>query len=148
MITVYHLLISCRGLHAQAFHQFLQPLLPPFDLHIPFNPLPLIFTSLSIVIGAIATYALWDYILPFIQSRILWGTFSIILILIFISGYMWNKIKNAPYVAAGENGQVSWIAAGFQNQLGMESQVVGSICESSLPLIFPRAVSRRLLGFR
>lgn len=42
---------------------------------------------------------------------------------------MWNKIKNAPYVAAGRDGKVQWIAAGYQNQLGLESQVVGAICK-------------------
>jgi hypothetical protein len=52
-----------------------------------------------------------------------------ILILTFTSGYMWNKIKNAPYVAADQSGKVSWIAGGYQNQLGMESQVVGGICK-------------------
>jgi oligosaccharyltransferase complex subunit gamma len=42
---------------------------------------------------------------------------------------MWNKIKNAPYVAAGQDGRVSWIAGGYQNQLGLETQVVGGICK-------------------
>lgn len=44
---------------------------------------------------------------------------------------MWNRIKNAPYIGVSQGGQVSWIAGGYQNQLGIESQVVGSICESA-----------------
>jgi oligosaccharyltransferase complex subunit gamma len=51
------------------------------------------------------------------------------MILVFTSGYMWNKIKNAPYVNVGRDGKVNWIAGGFQNQLGLESQVVAGICE-------------------
>lgn len=68
--------------------------------------------------------------MPLIQSRIIWGTGSLVLILTFTSGHMWNKIKNAPYVQAGEGGKMTWIAGGFQNQLGMESQVIGGICKS------------------
>lgn len=48
---------------------------------------------------------------------------------------MWNRIKSAPYVTAGEGGKVNWIAGGFQNQLGLESQVVGGICRSSQLLL-------------
>jgi oligosaccharyltransferase complex subunit gamma len=54
------------------------------------------------------------------------------MILVFTSGYMWNKIKNAPYVNVDRDGKVSWIAAGFQNQLGLESQIIAGICKSSL----------------
>ncbi|WP_204280624.1 hypothetical protein, partial [Providencia stuartii] len=35
--------------------------------------------------------------------------------------------SGTPYVAAGRDGKVQWIAAGYQNQLGLESQVVGAI---------------------
>ncbi len=41
---------------------------------------------------------------------------------------MWNKIKNAPYVAV-QDGKTSWMAGGFQNQLGLETQVVGAMCK-------------------
>jgi hypothetical protein len=42
---------------------------------------------------------------------------------------MWNRIKNAPYIGVDQSGRVSWIASGYQNQLGIESQVVGVTCE-------------------
>lgn len=69
--------------------------------------------------------------LPLVQSRIIWGVFSIVLILTFTSGFMWNRIKNAPYIGVTQGGTVSWIAGGYQNQLGIESQVVGGVCKSS-----------------
>jgi oligosaccharyltransferase complex subunit gamma len=89
----------------------------------------LIVTGVGLIVSTAIIYSLWPYVLPLLQSRILWGTTSMILILTFTSGYMWNKIKNAPYVAADQSGKVSWIAGGYQNQLGMESQVVGGICK-------------------
>jgi hypothetical protein len=42
---------------------------------------------------------------------------------------MWNRIKNAPYIGVSQSGHVSWIAGGYQNQLGVESQIVGVTCE-------------------
>ena len=88
-------------------------------------------TVLSLAISTALIATAYPYILPVIQSRVFWGGVSLFLILTFNSGYMWNKIKNAPYTQTGRDGQVSWIAGGFQNQLGMESQVVGAICASS-----------------
>jgi hypothetical protein len=42
---------------------------------------------------------------------------------------MWNRIKNAPYIGVSQSGHVSWIAGGYQNQLGVESQIVGVTCK-------------------
>lgn len=50
--------------------------------------------------------------------------------LTFTSGYMWNKIKEAPYMVVDREGRSQWMAGGFSNQYGAESQVVAVICES------------------
>ncbi|KAK1925155.1 hypothetical protein DB88DRAFT_488109 [Papiliotrema laurentii] len=120
--------LNRKGLAAPPFHEWISNLTPkPFELHKPFNPVPFIVIPLVLVTLAGLTYALWPYALPLIQSRLVWGVASILLILTFTSGHMWNRIKNAPYVAVSQNGQTSWIAGGFQQQLGLESQVVGAI---------------------
>ncbi|ORY22574.1 putative dolichyl-diphosphooligosaccharide-protein glycotransferase [Naematelia encephala] len=119
--------LNRNGLSAPSLHGFLNPLVPqPFALHTPTNPIPFILVPLSLFAAGLVLYSLAPYLLPLVQSRLVWGTLSLILILTFTSGYMWNKIKNAPYVAI-QNGKTSWIAGGFQNQLGLESQVVGSL---------------------
>lgn len=77
-------------------------------------------------------YAAWSFrsvLVPIVTSRIVWGIACIYSCILFTSGYMWNKIKNAPYVQAGPNGHISWVAGGYSNQLGLESQVVGMICK-------------------
>lgn len=127
-----------RGLHAGAFHTFLKPHLPAFPIHIPFNLVPLILTSLALLLGSFTIYALWSSVLPIIQSRFLWGAGCILFILTFTSGHMWNRIKNAPYVAGTREGGVTWVAAGFQNQLGAESQVVAGMCTLMIPPIGQR----------
>jgi len=43
------------------------------------------------------------------------------------AGYMFTRIRGAPYTAGG-----SWIASGYQNQYGQETQVVAAICESTV----------------
>lgn len=50
-------------------------------------------------------------------------------ITIMCAGYMWNNIRGAPYMSMGQNGKVEYFAGGFQNQLGVETQIVASICE-------------------
>ena len=90
---------------------------------------------IPLTLGTLA-FAAWSaraFLIPVVQSRIVWGVASMILILTFTSGYMWNKIKNAPYVHVNQEGHVSWFAGGYQNQLGLESQVVAGMCEYILP---------------
>ncbi|WWC60794.1 uncharacterized protein I303_103370 [Kwoniella dejecticola CBS 10117] len=120
--------LNRNGLTAPPLHAFLNNLTPEgFAFYKPINPINYIAIPASILAIGLSLYSMRKIIVPLVQSRLIWGTFSIILILTFTSGYMWNKIKNAPYVAAGPNGQISWIAGGYSNQLGLESQVVGGI---------------------
>ncbi|WWD16213.1 hypothetical protein CI109_100639 [Kwoniella shandongensis] len=120
--------LNRHGLTAPPLHAWQSGLTPqPFSLHKPFNPIPFIVIPLGLITVAASLYSMRQLLVPLVQSRIVWGTGSMILILTFTSGYMWNKIKGAPYVAAGPGGSVSWIANGYSNQLGLESQVVGGI---------------------
>ncbi|OCF40625.1 oligosaccharyltransferase complex subunit gamma [Kwoniella heveanensis CBS 569] len=117
-----------NGLTAPPLHGWLNNLTPaPFAFHIPIKPINYVLVPLSIISIIVSLYSMRKILIPLAQSRVVWGAASLILILTFTSGYMWNKIKGAPYVAAGPGGKVSWIAAGYQNQLGLESQVVGGI---------------------
>lgn len=46
---------------------------------------------------------------------------------------MFNHIRRVPYVAGDGKGGISYFAAGFQSQLGMETQVVAAICKDPSP---------------
>ena len=75
------------------------------------------------------------YILPVIQNRNLWAAISLIAVLLFTSGHMFNHIRGVPYVGGDGKGHVSYFAGGFQNQFGMETQIVAAMCEfSTVPL--------------
>lgn len=73
------------------------------------------------------------YILPIIQNRNLWAAGTMIAILLFTSGHMFNHIRNVPYVSGNGRGGITYISGGFQNQLGIETQIVAAMCNPPCP---------------
>lgn len=106
---------------------------------IPYRP-PTDWKPIISAFIAILTVSLgYRVALPLLLNRWFWAILSIGSSLIFISGIMFVRIRGNPYVAAGSNG-AQWIAPGYQNQFGMEVQVVAFICMTSfsaLPLLHP-----------
>ncbi|KAH6899619.1 OST3/OST6 family protein [Thelonectria olida] len=84
------------------------------------------------------------FLLPIIQSRNIWASISLISILLFTSGHMFNHIRKVPYVAGDGKGGINYIAPGFQSQFGMETQIVAalygvlSFCAITLAFKIPR----------
>ncbi|KAF9956270.1 oligosaccharyl transferase subunit ost3/OST6 [Mortierella alpina] len=62
------------------------------------------------------------------RSKYLWAALSLFTIFVMISGHMWNQIRHPPYTMTGRDGRPGFIAAGFQNQFGLETQIVAVIC--------------------
>lgn len=81
-------------------------------------------------------YLAWPYLLPVIQNRNFWAAISLISILLFTSGHMFNHIRKVPYVAGDGRGGISYFAGGFQNQFGLETQIVAAMCMSP-PILSP-----------
>jgi oligosaccharyltransferase complex subunit gamma len=69
------------------------------------------------------------YLLPIIQNRNLWAAISLIAVLLFTSGHMFNHIRKVPYVQPNGKGGVNYFAGGFQNQFGLETQIVAAMCK-------------------
>lgn len=85
--------------------------------------------SITIFIGVItASSVAWPYALPIIQNRNLWAAISLIAVLLFTSGHMFNHIRKVPYVSGNGKGGVQYFAGGFSNQYGMETQIVAAMC--------------------
>lgn len=100
---------------------------PPFKR--PINWIRWI-SALVLLSGAItASYTAWPYVLPVIQSRTVWAAVTLISILLFTSGHMFNQIRNVPYVAGDGRGGITYFAPGFQNQYGLETQIVAAMCK-------------------
>lgn len=52
---------------------------------------------------------------------------SLATITIMCAGYMWNNIRGSAYLNVSPGGKIEYFSAGFQNQLGVETQIVACI---------------------
>ncbi|TFL07636.1 oligosaccharyl transferase subunit OST3/OST6 family [Pterulicium gracile] len=77
----------------------------------------------TIAFGFLAFATFLRYAQPVLQSRFTWGIITVISIVVFTSGFMFNRIRNTPW--AGPKG--ASVAAGFQTQYAQETQMVGMI---------------------
>ncbi|SJX64441.1 related to OST3-oligosaccharyltransferase gamma subunit [Sporisorium reilianum f. sp. reilianum] len=83
-------------------------------------------TGVIFVVGAV--FFLGPYVpLLFQSSKPLWMLLCLGSMIVFNSGYMWNSIRGAPYIAMGQGGKPEYFAGGFQNQYGVETQIVAAI---------------------
>ena len=98
----------------------------------PFNWMGLLVASVFIAGGLTGAFVAWPYILPVIRNRNVWAAVSLIAILLFTSGHMFNQIRHVPYISGNGRGGITYFAGGFQNQYGMETQIVAAMCKSRL----------------
>ena len=100
---------------------------PPFTRPVNYTR---IVVSVTMLIGFVTFASVaWPYVLPVIQNRNLWAAISLIAVLLFTSGHMFNHIRKVPYVSGNGKGGVQYFAGGFSNQYGMETQIVAAICK-------------------
>ncbi|KKK20929.1 oligosaccharyl transferase subunit (gamma) [Aspergillus rambellii] len=93
----------------------------------PINYMRLV-SGITILMGAVTLFTvLSPYMLPIVRNRNIWAAFSLIAILLFTSGHMFNHIRKVPYVAGDGRGGISYFAGGFSNQFGMETQIIAAI---------------------
>ena len=91
---------------------------------IPYKP-PVDWSKWAVfAASSVLLHATLRFISPILQSRLTWAIGTVVTTLVMTSGYMFVRIRGAPY--SGSNGQ--WIAAGYQNQYGQETQVVSLMC--------------------
>lgn len=94
----------------------------------PINWIKIISVTTA-VLGLITFFAVASpYIVPILQNRNLWAALSLLGVLLFTSGHMFNHIRKTPYVSGDGKGGISYFAGGFSNQFGLESQIVAAIC--------------------
>ncbi|KAL8648991.1 MAG: hypothetical protein Q9210_004664 [Variospora velana] len=127
--------------------------------HLPAGPKPPVYRPLNYVrlitittavLGLVSFVSVASpYIIPIVQNRNLWAAMSLITILLFTSGHMFNHIRKVPYVAGNGKGGISYFAGGFSNQFGLETQIVAamygtlSFATIALALKVPRMVDPR-----
>lgn len=108
-------------------------------------------TILTVLAGAgtlLVTAA--PYIMPIVSSRKIWAALTLVAILVLTSGFMFTHIRKVPYVSGDGHGGISYFVAGFQSQLGLETQIIAAICKTCQPmllhfcgLLLTRPITRR-----
>ena len=127
------MLIPSRPQTAEQVHSWLARHLqgrPHPPVHRPINWVRGIAITTTLLGSITFISVAWPYVLPVIQNRNVWAAISLIAILLFTSGHMFNHIRKVPYVAGDGRGGVSYFAGGFQNQYGLETQIVAAMCKT------------------
>ncbi|PWZ01159.1 hypothetical protein BCV70DRAFT_199525 [Testicularia cyperi] len=100
----------------------------PFKYKRPVNVKLVALTTTAIVTLAATVYFMAPYLSVFVKSsKPFWMLVCLATIIVFTSGHMWNSIRNAPYVAMNPTGKPEYFASGFQNQYGIETQIVAAL---------------------
>ncbi|KAK4996368.1 oligosaccharyl transferase subunit ost3/OST6 [Elasticomyces elasticus] len=110
-----------------------------------------IITIVTALLGAVTFFSVTaPYLVPILQNRNLWAALSLLAVLLFTSGHMYNHIRKVPYISGDGKGGISYFAGGFQNQFGLETQIVAamygvlSFATISLALKVPRMADPRV----
>lgn len=120
----------CRPQSAEQVHTWLSRHLPDRphpQLVRPINWMRVIAGTTTVLGTVTFLYVAWPYLLPVLQNRNIWAAISLIAILLFTSGHMFNHIRKVPYVAGNGRGGIEYFAGGFQNQFGLETQIIAAI---------------------
>ncbi|CAG8489165.1 3403_t:CDS:2 [Paraglomus brasilianum] len=112
------------GLGAEAFASFLSAQLNT-PIPITRSPNYLLMAVYGLLVAGLLAFLklVYPLVQKFVWNRNVWASLSLVIILMMTSGHMWNQIRTPPYVIS-QQGRVSYVASGFQNQLGLESQIV------------------------
>lgn len=102
----------------------------------PINWVKIATTTVSVLGGISLITVAGPRILPILQNRNLWAAGSIIAILLFISGHVFNHIRKMPYIGGDGRGGVTYFRPSPQEQFGLESQIVAAMCTFFIPTLF------------
>jgi oligosaccharyltransferase complex subunit gamma len=83
-----------------------------------------------IVIGFLISIVLYSYkdtILHFIQSKALWEFLCLALTILFLSGHMYNQIRDPSTTKTDKDGNTIYFAAGHTQQYAAETQIVSIV---------------------
>jgi len=115
---------------------------------IQFHPPPNYERMINVAATISAVLLIIRFALPVLTSKWTWAFLVIGLSLTFNAGYMFVQIRGSPMMGrAAKGAPAQWMAAGFQNQYGMEYNVVGGLyallafAHTALFMLVPRVPS-------
>lgn len=124
--------------------------------HLPEGPKPnlvrpvnyaRIVSTVTIVLGLFTLFTVCaPYVLPIIRNRKIWAPISLVAVVLFTSGYMFNNIRKVPYVVPDDKGGITLFAGAFSSQFGLESQIVAAMCKSHASVRFKCCLPFRIFS--
>ncbi|KAF5103863.1 hypothetical protein D0Z03_000039 [Geotrichum reessii] len=93
----------------------------------PFPMDKLIFTCVTVVAIIISVRIYFWKIVGVLQSKKLWVAISMVSVLLFTAGHMYNAIRKVPYVAGDGQGGIAYFVGGHSNQVAIETQIVAMV---------------------
>ncbi|KAI5969771.1 OST3 [Candida margitis] len=94
------------------------------NLYVPIDNTKLIIHA---IIGFVSVFLLKryrTYVGKALTSKLSWCIVSLITVLLFTTGYMFNQIRGSPYVLEHADGKTDYFAPGQQTQFGIETQIM------------------------
>jgi oligosaccharyltransferase complex subunit gamma len=116
----------------QLFDRPHPPIYRPIDY--VFWTMTLLGLSATASVAFVARHCLWW----FFSSRNVWAGLNFMGILLLNGGHMYSQIRQVPYIVGDGRGGISYFAAGFQSQYGVEAHIVtfiyGILCFATISL--------------
>lgn len=78
----------------------------------------------TIFLGIPLAFFFRQKIFDFIRSPKLWVAITMVAVLLFTSGHMFNAIRKVPYLAGDGKGGVAYFVPGHSNQIAIETQII------------------------
>ncbi|CAN6616337.1 dolichyl-diphosphooligosaccharide--protein glycosyltransferase subunit 3 [Trichomonascus vanleenenianus] len=96
-------------------------------IHEPF-PWDRLIVTLALVIGTLAVIRVaYDKILLVLQRKQLWIAITLVSILMFTAGHMFNMIRRTPYIVGDGRGGATYFVGGHSNQIAVETQIIAIV---------------------
>ncbi|CAN8105929.1 unnamed protein product [Discula destructiva] len=95
---------------------------PPFSR--PVNWAAWIVATVTLLGFLAVVYRFFDFIEMAVRAKIVWRILAIGAVILSISGHWFNSIRGTQYAGHDGRGHISYIAAGFQTQYQLESQMI------------------------
>lgn len=115
------------GEHAVLIKQFVTGITGRnFDIYEPIN-YSKVFMNAAVTFALVMLLRKFShYLVALLKSTFVWGSLSLVLVLVFISGYMFNQIRGTPFVRE-QGDRVEYFAPSSQMQYGLETQVISTL---------------------
>eukprot|EP01135_Chromosphaera_perkinsii_P007058 Nk52_evm1s683 gene=Nk52_evmTU1s683 len=124
----YH--VNMHGLEAEAVVEFVTqnvPGLKPRQIERPASYSGLILGLFTLVAFGALCYKASNTVIAMLTTPFFWGSMSLFLTFVFLSGQMWNHIRNAPFMQVDQRGNSVLIVPNSGSQVGKESMVISFV---------------------